>query len=99
MSLKDSLMKKIETQSEYWSKKIEQIRADAEAKKAEAKDQQAEAEIEQKATQQLQGLERQVKEAKSRLQELQEAGEERADEMKDDVESWLARNRNKESGS
>lgn len=45
MSLKDSLQRKLETQTEHWSKQIESLRAEANEKIAKAKDEEAEAKI------------------------------------------------------
>ncbi|MDX1635122.1 MAG: hypothetical protein R3280_10815 [Marinobacter sp.] len=90
MSLKDTLAKKLETQTDYWNKQIEKIRTDAETKKAEAKDRQAEAEIEQEVSEQIQDLQQRVDEAQDKLREVREAGESQIKTIQGAVESWLS---------
>lgn len=90
MSLKDTLAKKIETQTDYWNKQIEKIRTDAETKKAQAKDQQAQAEIEKEVSEQIQDLQERIDEAQDKLKEVRDAGESQIKTIQGAVESWLS---------
>ncbi|MDO3720472.1 hypothetical protein QVZ43_01990 [Marinobacter sp. chi1] len=89
MSLKDSLIQKLETQTERWSKEVESLRADAEKKKASAQDEQAEAEIQKEFSEKIQGVEDQIATARSKLDELKGASESQLESLKQRIESWL----------
>ena len=75
MSLKESLQKKLETQTEYWSKQIDSLRAEADEKMAKAKDDQAEAEIQREFSERIQAVEDHIETARSKLGELKDSGE------------------------
>ncbi|ROU02115.1 hypothetical protein EB809_01015 [Marinobacter sp. R17] len=94
MSLKDTLMTKLETQTEYWSKQIDSLRAQSEEKMAKAKDEQAEAEIQEDFAKRIQELEDNVESARQKMGELREAGEDRLSDLKKRVEEWLPSNTN-----
>ncbi|KEF31481.1 Putative coiled coil protein [Marinobacter nitratireducens] len=94
MSLKDSLLNKLQTQTEHWSKQIEQLRAEADQKIAKAKDDQAEAEIEKEFSEKIQSLEDQVETARTKLGELRTSGEDQLDDLKKRIEEWLPSNTN-----
>ena len=66
MSLKESLQKKLETQTEYWSKQIDSLRAEADEKMAKAKDDQAEAEIQREFSERIQAVEDHIETARSK---------------------------------
>ena len=67
MSLKESLQKKLETQTEYWSKQIQTLQADAEEKMAKAEDDQAEAEIQKDFSERIEALQNRVEEARNKI--------------------------------
>lgn len=94
MSLKDSLLSKLETQTDYWSKQIDKLRADSEERIAKAKDEQAEAEIQKEVSEKIQSLETQMDEARQKADEIREAGESRLDDLKKRVDEWLPGNAN-----
>lgn len=73
MSLKESLQKKLETQTEYWSKQIDSLRAEADEKMAKAKDDQAEAEIQREFSERIQAVEDHIETARSKLGELKDS--------------------------
>lgn len=89
MSLKDSLQRKLETQTEHWSKQIDSLRADAENKMAKAKDEQAEAEIQKEFSAKIQSLEEQIDTARSKLGELKDSGEDQLANLKKRIDDWL----------
>ena len=82
MSLKESLQKKLETQSEYWSKQIDSLRAEADEKMAKAKDDQAEAEIQREFSERIQAVEDHIETARSKLGELKDSGEDQLEDLK-----------------
>ncbi|PAV25916.1 hypothetical protein C8D92_1081 [Tamilnaduibacter salinus] len=94
MSLKDSIVKKLETQSNAWTKKIDSLRAQAEEKMAKAEDEQAEARIQQEFTEQIQKLEENVEKARTRMNEAKDAGEDKIADLKKRVDEWLPSNTN-----
>ncbi|MET4025854.1 TolA-binding protein [Marinobacter sp. MBR-99] len=94
MSLKDSLQRKLETQTEHWSKQIESLRAEANEKIAKAKDEEAEAQIQRDFSERIQAMEDQIEAARNKLGELKESGENQLDELKKRIDEWLPSNTN-----
>lgn len=94
MSLKESLQQKLETQTEYWSKQIKKLQADAEEKMAKAEDEQAEAKIQKEFSERIQDLQKQVDEARSKISELRDSGEDQLNDLKNKIESWLPGRKN-----
>lgn len=94
MSLKDSLQKKLETQTEYWSKQLESLRAQADERIAKAKDEEAEAKIQKEFSERIQGMEDKIETARSKLGELKDAGENQLDDLKKRIDEWLPSNTN-----
>ncbi|WP_165855564.1 hypothetical protein [Marinobacter sp. JSM 1782161] len=94
MSLKDSLLNKLETQTEYWSKQIDSLRAQADEKMAKAKDEQAEAQIQEDFAKRIQELEESVESARQKMGELRDSGEDRLNDLKKRIEEWLPSNTN-----
>lgn len=94
MSLKDTLVSKLETQTEYWNKQIDKLRADSEERIAKAKDEQAEAEIQKEVSEKIQSLESKMDEARQKANEVREAGESHLDDLKKRVDEWLPSNAN-----
>ncbi|MGM0766859.1 MAG: hypothetical protein ACQEV6_02415 [Pseudomonadota bacterium] len=94
MSLKDSLLNKLETQTERWSKQVDSLRADAEHKMAKAKDEQAEAEIQREFSEKVQKLEDRIEEARQRLGEVRDSGEDQLRNLRERIDEWLPSNTN-----
>ncbi len=94
MSLKDSLQRKLETQTEHWSKQIDKLRSDAEEKAARAKDDQAEAEVQKEFSEKIQSLESQIETARARLSEVRDSGEDQLENLKKRIDEWLPSNTN-----
>ncbi|MBY5937853.1 hypothetical protein [Marinobacter nauticus] len=94
MSLKESLQKKLETQTEYWSKQIDSLRAEADEKMAKAKDEQAEAEIQREFSERIQAVEDHIETARSKLGELKDSGEDQLEDLKKRIDEWLPSNTN-----
>lgn len=91
MSLKDSLQKKLETQTEYWSKQIKSLQADAEERMAKAEDERAEAKIQKDFSERIQDLQKQVDEARSKISEVRDSGEAHLNKLKDRIDDWLSK--------
>jgi len=89
MSLKESLQKKLETQTEYWSKQIQSLQADAEERMAKAQDEQAEAEIQKDFSERIQTLEDRVEEARTKISEIRDSGEDQLRDLKARIDEWL----------
>ncbi|MBO6851207.1 MAG: hypothetical protein JJ867_12200 [Marinobacter sp.] len=94
MSMKESLLKKLETQTERWSKQIDSLRADAEHKMAKAKDEQAEAEIQRQFSEKVQQLEDRIEDARQKLGEVRDSGEDQLKNLRERIEEWLPSNTN-----
>lgn len=94
MSMKESLLKKLETQTERWSKQIDSLRADAEHKMAKAKDEQAEAEIQRQFSEKVQQLEDRIEGARQKLGEVRDSGEDQLKNLRERIEEWLPSNTN-----
>ncbi|MBW7470636.1 hypothetical protein QQF73_05605 [Marinobacter sp. M216] len=94
MSVRESLLTKLQTQTERWSKQIDQVRAEAEAKMAKAEDDKAEAEIQREFSEKIQSLEDQIETARARLGELRDSGEDQLDNLKRRIDEWLPSNTN-----
>ena len=89
MSLKESLQKKLETQTEYWSKQIQSLQADAEERMAKAQDDQAEAEIQKDFSERIQALEEHVEEARKKISEIRDSGEDQLRDLRARIDEWL----------
>ncbi len=94
MSMKESLLKKLETQTERWSKQIDSLRADAEHKMAKARDEQAEAEIQRQFSEKVQQLEDRIEGARQKLGEVRDSGEDQLKNLRERIEEWLPSNTN-----
>ncbi|MGB1950437.1 MAG: hypothetical protein ACPHQ9_06705 [Marinobacter sp.] len=94
MSMKESLLKKLETQTERWSKQIDSLRADAEHKMAKARDEQAEAEIQRQFSEKVQQLEDRIEDARQKLGEVRDSGEDQLKNLRERIEEWLPSNTN-----
>jgi len=94
MSLKESLQKKLETQTEYWSKQIQTLQADAEEKMAKAEDDQAEAEIQKDFSERIEALQNRVEEARNKISEIRDSGEDQLRDLKARIDEWLPGGKN-----
>lgn len=94
MSLKESLQQKLETQTEHWSKQVQALQAEADEKMAKAKDDQAEAQIQKEMSEKIENLENQIEEARQKLSEIKDSGEDKLSELKATIEDWLPSNTN-----
>lgn len=94
MSLKESLQRKLETQTEEWSKRIESLRADAERRMAEAEDEKAEAQIQREFSERIQDLEDKIEAARNKLGEIKDSSEDQLENLKKHIEDWLPSNAN-----
>ncbi|MBW0146989.1 hypothetical protein [Marinobacter arenosus] len=94
MSVRESLLTKLQTQTESWSKQIDQIRSEAEAKMAKAEDDKAEAEIQREFSEKIQSLEDHIETARAKLGELRDSGEDQLDDLKRRIDEWLPSNTN-----
>ena len=90
MSLKDTLQKKLETQTDYWSKQIDSLKADAQEKIAKAKDEHAERKIRKDFDKEIDKLEKRIDEAKARMSEIRDSGEEHLKKLKSRIDDWLS---------
>lgn len=94
MSLKESLQKKLETQTEYWSKQIQSLQADAEERMAKARDDQAEAEIQKDFSERIRTLENRIEEARRKISELRDSGGDQLEDLKARIDEWLPSGKN-----
>ncbi|MDI9244820.1 hypothetical protein [Marinobacter sp. CHS3-4] len=90
MSLKDRLQRKLETQTDYWSKQIDRLKADAHEKIAKAKDEHAERQIRKDFDKEIKKLEGRIDEAKNKIAEIRESGEEHLNKLKSRIDDWLS---------
>jgi chromosome segregation ATPase len=90
MSLKDSLQRKLQTQTDAWRKQIDKLRQDAETRKAKAEDDKAEAQIQQDVSKKIQELEASIDSALGKLEELRSAGEDKLKDLKKQIDSWFS---------
>jgi peptidoglycan hydrolase CwlO-like protein len=95
MSLKDSLITKLETQTENWKKEVDRIQAEAEAKKAKAQDKQADADIESQVASKVKDLQKNIEKAQNQLKEVKESGESGLKELRDRIGEELPGNQSK----
>lgn len=91
MSLKDTLQNKLETQTDYWSKQIDSLKADASEKIAKAKDEHAERQIRKDFDKEIEKLEDRMDEARKKISELRDASEDYLDDMKGRIDGWLSK--------
>jgi peptidoglycan hydrolase CwlO-like protein len=94
MSLKESLQQKLETQTEYWSKQVQALQAEADEKMAKAKDDQAEARIQKEMSEKIESLENQIEEARQKLAEVKDSSEDKLSELTATINDWLPSNTN-----
>jgi len=91
MSLKDSLIEKLEKQVESWESKLESLKAQANEYRAKAENEKATEELKTKTMQRISDLQEDIDAARKRLAELRESGESRVKEIRGQIEDWLNR--------
>ncbi|TGN40105.1 sll1863 family stress response protein [Marinobacter confluentis] len=91
MSLKDTLQKKLETQTDSWSRQIDSLKADARERIAKAKDEHAERQIRKDFDKEIEKLEGRMDEAKKKIAEIRESGEDHLNKLKGRIDDWLSK--------
>lgn len=91
MSLKDTLIQKLETQVESWESRLETLRAQFNEYKTRAENEQATEELKEKTAKRISDLKDDIDTARTRLEELRASGESRFNELKSKVEDFLNR--------
>lgn len=91
MSLKDSLINKLERQMEAWEKQVDSMRAKANERMANAENEKASAQIQADFAESIERLEGHIGDARRRMEELREAGESRLSELRKQIDGWLDR--------
>ena len=89
MSLKDDLIKKLESQIDAWDKEIAAKKAEAEKKEAEAETEKATAELNDGIMDTVRSLQANVNAAKKKITEIRAAGEDHIDGFKAQIKDWL----------
>lgn len=89
MSLKDSLVNKLEQQMDAWEKQVDAMRAKADERVADAENEKASAQIQADFAQGIDRLEGYIGDARKRLDELREAGESHLDDLRKQIDGWL----------
>lgn len=89
MSLKDNLIEKLETQIDAWDKELDAAKAKAEKKEAQAEAEKSDARLKEEMMDNVRSLQANINEAKKKIQEIREAGEDRVDDFKAQIRDWL----------
>lgn len=89
MSLIDLLREKIERQMAAYDEQLEAAQAKAKAKKAQAQADVADAELEQQLLQDINDIKEKLAQGRGYLQELAEAGEDKAEAIRSKISSFL----------
>ena len=90
MSLIDLLKEKVEKQMAAYDVQLEAAQAKAKAKKAKAESDAAGAELEQQFLAEVNDIKGKMAEGQAYLQELADAGEDKADEIKSKITSFFS---------
>ncbi len=89
MGIRDSLEKKIEGQLEKWENEIEEMKARSKKKEAEAKAEKADADIQQEYYDRIETLQKASAQARQKLDELRQAGENSLEGLRSEIENLL----------
>ena len=89
MSLKDDLVKKLESQIDAWDKEVAAKKAEAEKKQAAAETEKAAAELKDGMMDNVRSLQANIDAAKKKITEIREAGEDSIDGFKKQISDWL----------
>lgn len=91
MSLKETLIHKLETQVESWESRLETLRAQFNEYKTKAENEQATEELKEKTAKRISDLKDDIDTARTRLEELRASGESHLNELRSKVEDFLNR--------
>ena len=89
MSMKDNLIKKLETQIDAWDKEIDAAKAKAEKKEAQAEAEKSDTRLKEEMMDNVRSLQSNIDTAKKKIQEIRNAGEDRVDDFKAQLRDWL----------
>ncbi|GAB6145489.1 hypothetical protein [Desulfocicer niacini] len=89
MSIKDNLISKLESQIDAWDKEIEAANAEAKKKEAQAETEKAGALLKQGIMDNVHSLQDKIDYANRKINEIRNAGEDRLDEFKSQINDWL----------
>ncbi|XOZ35042.1 hypothetical protein ACMDCT_07360 [Halomonadaceae bacterium KBTZ08] len=91
MSLKESLVQKLEKQVESWETKLDTLRAQFNEYKVKAENREATEELKEKTAQRIADLQKDIDAARARLEEVRASGESHLNEVRSKVEDFLNR--------
>ena len=91
MSLKETLIQKLDKKVESWESRLDTLKAQFNEYKANAENEKATEELKQKTMQRINDLQEDIDAARKRLSELRESGESRVSEIRGQIEDWLNR--------
>lgn len=89
MSTKENLIEKLESQITVWEKEAEAKQAEAEKKQAQAENEKAAAELKADVTDKIKSLWANIDAARTKIQEIKNAGEEGMADFKQQISDWL----------
>lgn len=89
MSLKDTLIDKLEKQVDSWESKLDTLKAQFNEYKAKAQNDKATDELKEKTKERIGKLQGDIDGARDKLKELRNSGETRFKEIRGQVEDWL----------
>lgn len=89
LSIKDSLIKKVENQIDAWEKEVESAKAQAREKESQAENEKAGAELREEAVDQVRDLQDKIDSARQKLDEIRRAGEDQIDDIKRRMGDWF----------
>ena len=89
MSLKDQLIKKLESRMTALEKEADAKKAEAEKKQAEAETEEASAAIKSELTEKIRSIQSDIATVRTKLDEIKTAGEARMEEFKRQIGDWI----------
>lgn len=92
MSMKDTLIRKLEKQVDSWESRLDTLNAQFNEYKQKAENKEATEELKQETAKRISDLQENIESARKRLYELRESGESRVKEIRGQIEDWLNRN-------
>ena len=91
MSLKDTLIHKLEKQVDSWEGRLDTLKAQFNEYKRRAENREATEELKEETAKRINDLQEDIESARKRLSELRESGESRVREIRSQIEDWLNR--------
>jgi len=91
MSIKDTMIQKLEKQVESWESRLDTLKAQFNEYRAKVENDKATEELKQKTMQRINDLQEDIESARKRLDELRESGESRVSEIRGQIDEWLNR--------